>query len=105
MRRMSDQPVATSPRGGFRAFVCWIVIVVSIGYVAGRVYWRQVAGRAPTAEQLGQNSYLDLELSARVLVGQKQLAVDLEQPATAAQDAFPALEGKARTPGERVRVA
>src|SRR5262245_19534871 len=101
---MPQPPELTSPQTSSRTTViCWIVILASAGYVAGRVFYQQTAPRQ--ADSTHPANDLDLLLTSRVLVGQKQLLADFRQPSPPVHDSLKTLDAKVHSPDDELRAA
>ena len=92
---MSEQPIT---RHGGSIVLCWLLILASVGYVAGRVF---VQGRTAPSEP----DNFQLELSSRLLVGQKVLMKDLDQAAQPANTTTQDVDVIAKSPEQKLRAA
>lgn len=78
--------------------MCWLLILASIGWVAGRVFVQRRAG-------LGKTDSFQLELNARILIGQRLLLKDLKQPTQPVDQMMQTLDAAARSPEQQLEVA
>lgn len=105
MALMSEGPGLPNPgRSSRSAIICWIVILVTIGYVAAGVFVRK-SSRFDTADSKRATANMDLELSARVLVGQKLLALAFNQQPISAREALATLDAKATSLNDKLHAA
>ncbi|MBC8106474.1 MAG: CPBP family intramembrane metalloprotease [Anaerolineae bacterium] len=92
---MSDEPTSR-PRGS--TVLCWLLILASIGWVAGNVFVQRRAG-------LGKADNFQLELNSRILIGQKLLLKDLGQPVQPVDQMLRTLDAAATSPEQKLEAA
>lgn len=103
----SPQQPQRWPQPGSRvsAIVCWIAILGTIGLVAGRIFVKRNAPPPVEDDESAEVSDVQLEMSARLLLGQKQMAIDLNQPTNAAHNSLRSLDQRSRTRIDKLRAA